>query len=77
MQFLGQAVSMDPNNPRANIFLGQMALGMAQFFGSPTDQACERAQKALDLFNAQEDSKTMTHHGAKENAQELVNQCGK
>ena len=77
MQFLGQAVSMDPNNPRANIFLGQMALGMAQFFGSPTDQACGKSSKSTGPFNAQEDSKSYDPSWGKENAVELVNQCGK
>lgn len=76
MQQLGKAVTMDPNNPRANIFLAQMELGMAQFFGSPTDKACEKGQKALDLFNSAPEEKSLDPSWGKETAEEFVKQCG-
>lgn len=76
MQQLGKAVSIDPNNPRANIFLAQMEMGMAQFFGSPTDKACEKGQKALDLFNAPVKAETFDPSWGKEQAEQFVKQCG-
>lgn len=76
MQMLGKAVNIDPNNPRANIFLAQMELGMAQFFGSPTDKACEKGQKALDLFNSAPKEQSFEPSWGKETAQEFVKQCG-
>ena len=77
MQFLGQALKIDPENPRANIFMAQMEFGMAQFFGSPTDRACTRAQKALDLFNAQPAKASFEPSWGKDTAEEMTQQCGK
>ena len=77
MQYLSQAVTMDPTNPRANILLAQMEHGMAQFFGSSTANACERAQKALELFDKQQESKSLDPTWGKSTASELVEQCGK
>lgn len=76
MQMLGKAVSIDPNNPRANIFLAQMEMGMAQFFGSSTDAACQKGQKALDLFNSAPQEQSLEPSWGKETAQEFVKQCG-
>jgi len=77
MQQFGKALNIDPNNPRANVFLAQMEVGMAQFFGSPTDKACEKGQKALELFNAASKEQTLDPTWGKETAEELVKQCGK
>lgn len=77
MQYLGKAVSLDPNNPRANVFLAQMEMGMADFFGSPVDQACAKGKKALDLFNSASDERSFDPSWGKENAEALVQQCGK
>lgn len=76
MQQFGKALNIDPNNPRANIFLAQMEMGMAQFFGSPTDKACEKGQKALDLFNTAPEEKSLDPSWGKETAEEFVKQCG-
>ena len=77
MQFLGQALQMDPNNPRANIFMAQMEFGMAQFFGSSTANACERAEKALGIFNNQSEEPSFDPSWGKGNAMEMVKQCAK
>lgn len=76
MQHLGKAISLDPDNPRANIFMAQMEAGMAQFFGSPIDKACQRAQKALTLFDKAPAEKSFAPSWGKEAAEEFVNQCG-
>ncbi len=75
MQALGQAVSMDPTNPRANSFMAQMEHGMAQYFGSSTANACARAQKALELFNAQSEETSLDPSWGKSTAEQLVQQC--
>jgi len=46
----GQALSIDPENPRATLFLAQMKIGMAQFFGSSIEEPCGLIQKSLDQF---------------------------
>ena len=77
MQMLGKALSIDPNNPRANIFLAQMEMGMAQFFGSSTDASCEKGQKALDLFNSSSNEPSFDPSWGKDQAVEFVKQCGR
>lgn len=77
MQYLGQALQMDPENPRANIFMAQMEFGMAQFFGSPTANSCERAQKAVDLFKSQANEQSIEPNWGADTAEEMVKQCSK
>ncbi|WP_420388592.1 tetratricopeptide repeat protein [Roseivirga sp.] len=76
MQQFGKALTIDPNNPRANTFLAQMEMGMAQFFGSPTDKACERAQQALDQFDGQSEEQSFDPKWGKEMVAGLIQQCG-
>lgn len=76
MQMFGKALSIDPNNPRANIFLAQMEMGMAQFFGSSTDKACEKGKKAMDLFDSVSEEQSLEPSWGKETAQAFVKQCG-
>lgn len=76
MQLLGKAGSLDPNNPRANIFLAQMEMGMAQFFGSSTTSACSKGKKALDMFNSTADEKSFDPSWGKETAEAFMKQCG-
>ncbi len=52
MKELNTAVHMDPSNPRALFLLARMEKGMAEFFGSGSGAACEKFQKALDLFKS-------------------------
>jgi hypothetical protein len=46
-----KAVNLDADNPRALGLLAQMQYGTAQFFGSPTDEACATMIKALEKFD--------------------------
>lgn len=50
-QSFSKAVELNPENPRALALLAQMQFGMAQFFGSPTDEACGTVAKALEKFD--------------------------
>ena len=50
-QSFQKAVNLNPENPRALALLAQMQYGTAQFFGSPTDEACGTMKKALEKFD--------------------------
>ncbi|MBT1687286.1 tetratricopeptide repeat protein [Dawidia soli] len=49
-QTFGRAVALNPENPRALALQAQMQYGMAQFFGSPTTEACATARAAMEKF---------------------------
>jgi len=76
MQQFSMAVRIDPENPRANMLLGQMQLGMAQFFGSPTDQPCAKVKGTLAAFEAESGKQTLEPTWGKEMAEGIVKQCG-
>jgi len=47
---LQKAINLEPTNPRALLFMGQMEYGTSQFFGSSTEKACDFIQRSIDLF---------------------------
>lgn len=49
-QSFHKALGMNPENPRALNLLAQMEFGTAQFFGSPTTEACATLHKAIEKF---------------------------
>jgi tetratricopeptide (TPR) repeat protein len=76
MQTLQKAVALDPNNPRALALLAQMQFGTAQFFGSPTTEACQTVAKALEKFEAASPSQNaLTPQWGKHMAEGLKPQC--
>ncbi|HNC32270.1 MAG TPA: hypothetical protein PKX08_19800, partial [Cyclobacteriaceae bacterium] len=44
------AVALNGENPRALMLMGQMQYGTAQFFGTPTTDACATIEKSLQKF---------------------------
>lgn len=76
MQQFSMAVKMDPNNPRAQMLLAQMQIGMAQFFGSPIDKPCAMAKQTIPTFEAQSAKQTIEPTWGKEMAEGIVKQCG-
>jgi tetratricopeptide (TPR) repeat protein len=50
-QVFNKAVGINPDNPRALALLAQMQYGTAQFFGSPTTEACATLTKSLEKFD--------------------------
>lgn len=54
MQTFGKAVELNRQNPRALMMLGQMELGMAQFFGQGPEKACGLIKSSLELFEKEE-----------------------
>jgi hypothetical protein len=51
MQLYGKASALNPENPRALVLMAQMQYGTAEFFGSPTTEACATLQAALQKFD--------------------------
>ena len=54
-----QALAIDPQNPRARLFLGQFQYGTAQFFGTGFEEACVNVKKAYDIFENQPSEPTI------------------
>ncbi len=75
MQNFGKALAMDKENPRAMALMAQMQYGMAQFFGSPTDDACNMVRKSIPIFEAQAQGKSLDPTWGKEMAEGLIGQC--
>jgi len=78
MQTFGKAVELNRQNPRAMMMLGQMELGMAQFFGQGPEKACGLIKSSLDLFEKEEVSKeegTLVPTWGKEMALQLKGVC--
>jgi hypothetical protein len=51
MEAFSKARKIDPTNPRALLFMAQMQIGTAQFFGTSIDEPCAMISKAEELFN--------------------------
>ena len=45
-----KALALEPRNPRALLFKGQMLYGSAQFFGTGTESACQMISKSIEIF---------------------------
>ena len=60
MTAFGRAIAIDPSNPRAALFMAQMQIGTAQFFGTPIDQPCALVERASELFNNAEPTSALT-----------------
>ncbi len=50
MESFGKAMALDPENPRATLFMAQMQIGTAQFFGTPISEPCALVSRAEYLF---------------------------
>lgn len=78
MQTFGKAVELNRQNPRAIMMLGQMELGMAQFFGQGPEKGCGLINASLELFKKEEDSKeeeTLMPSWGKEMALQIKENC--
>lgn len=75
MQHFGKAMSLDSENPRAMALMAQMKYGMAQFFGAPTDEACDMAKKSLPIFDEEAKAESLDPSWGKQMAEGLIGQC--
>lgn len=53
MYNFGKAMKIDPKNPRAAVLMAQMEFGMAKFFNSGTEKACDLVKVSQRSFEAQ------------------------
>ena len=75
MQSYGEALRLNPNNPRALALLAQMQYGMAEFFNSPTANACAMNEKSIPAFEAEEKGKSFDPTWGIELAQQMKGKC--
>jgi len=74
-QSFQKAVNLNPENPRALALLAHMQYGMAQFFGSPTDEACFTAKKALEKFDTFTSENSLAPRWGKGITESLITSC--
>ncbi|MCF2442837.1 hypothetical protein L0657_02630 [Dyadobacter sp. CY345] len=53
MHNFSKALKIDPKNPRAAVLMAQMEFGMARFFNSGTEKACDLVKLSQRSFEAQ------------------------
>lgn len=70
-----KALQIDPENPRALLFKGQMLFGTAQFFGTGVDQACALVDQSIALFDAESPESTIAPRWGKHSALQYKEQC--
>lgn len=78
MQTFGKAVDLNRQNPRAIMMLGQMELGMAQFFGQGPGKACGLINASLELFEKEaaiQEEGTLQPTWGKEMALQIKESC--
>ncbi len=78
MQTFGKAVELNRQNPRAIMMLGQMELGMAQFFGQGPEKGCGLINASMELFDkeaATKDAGTLMPTWGKEMALQIKENC--
>ncbi|MCF6361284.1 MAG: hypothetical protein L3J29_11050 [Cyclobacteriaceae bacterium] len=74
--FLQQAYQLDNKNPRANLMMAQMLFGTAQFFGSSTDEACQKLKDTKNLFEKEEEEGSgILPVWGKPQAEKMLNKC--
>jgi hypothetical protein len=76
-RLLGEALNINPENPRALLFMGQLEFGTAQFFGTDTEKACTYIQKALPLLADESGKDTIFPSWGLYGAQQYENLCEK
>ena len=74
-QTFAKAVAMNPENPRALSLLAQMQYGTAQFFGSPTTEACGTLVKALEKFETYKPDNVLAPQWGRGMAEGLKSKC--
>ncbi len=71
-----KALALNSENPRALALLAQMEFGTSQFFNSPTTEACNTNNKALEKFSSQKSDNPLAPMWGKSMAEELKTRCG-
>ena len=74
-QTYSKALGMNPENPRTLAFIAQMQMGMANFMGSPTTDACATVKKSLEKFTTYKSENPLAPQWGKGMSDGLVKQC--
>ncbi|UXX79153.1 hypothetical protein N7E81_17510 [Reichenbachiella carrageenanivorans] len=75
MADFNQSLKLDPNNPRANLFMGQMLYGTAEFFGTGVDDACALVDQSIVLFESEKPASSIAPSWGKQSAYQYKKQC--
>jgi hypothetical protein len=75
MASFGKAMALNPENPRALVFMAQMQYGTAQFFGSSTEEACATLAKSLEKFSTFKSDNPLAPVWGKAVAEGMKGQC--
>jgi tetratricopeptide (TPR) repeat protein len=70
-----KALTLNPDNPRALALLAQMEYGTSQFFKTPTTDACNTNNRALEKFSVQKSDNPLAPLWGKSMANELKTRC--
>ncbi len=77
MQSFDQAITLNPENPRALALMAQMQFGTARFFKSSTAEACATTTKAIEKFTTYKSENALAPSWGKAMAEGLLKQCVK
>lgn len=72
-----KAQAIAPNNPRVLLGKTEWDMGTAKFFGKSTAPYCEDIERAIDLFEAEEQTIPYYPYSGVERAKEISNNCKK
>ena len=75
MQSFGKAIGLNPENPRALVFMAQMQYGSAEFFKSPTTEACATLARSLEKFASFKTDNPLAPRWGKGMAEGMKEQC--
>ncbi len=75
METFAKATGLNPENPRAIALSAQMQYGTAQFFGSSTQEACDKIKMALQKFETYQASNPLAPQWGQAMAQSLAEKC--
>ncbi|MEK6783668.1 MAG: hypothetical protein AABY93_18350 [Bacteroidota bacterium] len=74
-QSFGRAMGLNPENPRALVFMAQMQYGTAEFFKSSTDEACATLAQAIEKFASFKAANPLVPQWGKGMAEGMKGQC--
>jgi hypothetical protein len=75
MQSFGKAIGLNPENPRALALMAQMQYGTAEFFKSPTTEACATLSMSLEKFATFKADNPLAPQWGKGMAEEMKEKC--
>ncbi|MEQ9374830.1 MAG: hypothetical protein RIG68_06625 [Imperialibacter sp.] len=76
-QTFGKAIQMDPQNPRARLFMAQMQDGTENFFGQSNEASCQTLAKAVENYGRQKDNGDFSPTWGQGAAEQMLKNCQK